>query len=83
MLSFAVKYRTVIDAMTADKILKLRKFELEDEEWTIIEDLVAILHVTTVIYHPLMALTLLHRDTRRQRFISQKILLVLQQLSLL
>jgi hypothetical protein len=43
MLDFAIKYRTVIDAMTADKSLKLRKFELEMEEWTIAEDLVAVL----------------------------------------
>ena len=43
MLSFAFKYRAAIDAMTADKSLKLRKFELEDEEWLIVEDLVSIL----------------------------------------
>jgi hypothetical protein len=44
MLNFALQYRAVIDAMTADKILKLRKFELEEEEWAIAEDLVAVLH---------------------------------------
>lgn len=43
MLNFAVKYRTVIDAMTADKSLKLRKFEMEMEEWSIAEELVAVL----------------------------------------
>ena len=82
MLSFALKYRTVIDVMTADKGLKLRKFELEDEEWGIVGDLVKHLQVTiTVVYHPLMALTLLHRNTKTQRSISPKILLVLQELS--
>ena len=35
MLNFAVQYWAVIDAMTADKSLKLCKFELETEEWTI------------------------------------------------
>jgi len=35
ILNFAIKYRTVIDAMTADKSLKLRRFELEMEEWAI------------------------------------------------
>ena len=45
MLSFAVKYRSAIDAMTADKSLKLRKFELETEEWAIVEDLVSVLLV--------------------------------------
>jgi hypothetical protein len=46
MLSFAIKYHAMIDAMTADKSLKLRKFELETEEWAIAEDLVAILLVS-------------------------------------
>ena len=32
-----------IDAMTADKSLKFRKYELETEEWAIAEDLVTIL----------------------------------------
>jgi hypothetical protein len=45
MLSFASKYRSAIDAMTADKSLKLRKLELEVEEWTIVEDLVSVLLV--------------------------------------
>jgi hypothetical protein len=83
MLSFALDYRAAIDAMTSDKTVKLRKYELEDEEWLIVEDLVAILRVATVVYHSLMALTLLHRDSKRQRSISPKILLVLQRLSLL
>ncbi|KAF8236335.1 hypothetical protein L208DRAFT_1252062 [Tricholoma matsutake] len=42
MLSFAFKYCSAIDAMTADKALKLQKFKLEDEEWLIVKDLVAI-----------------------------------------
>jgi hypothetical protein len=45
MLSFAVKYRSAIDAMTADKSLKLRNYELETEEWAIAEDLMVILLV--------------------------------------
>jgi hypothetical protein len=81
MLSFAMKYRTAIDAMTADKGLKLCQFELEDEEWLIVGDLVELLLVTTVVYHLLMALTLLHRNTKRQPSISPKILLAFRQLS--
>ena len=50
MLSFAVKYRKAIDAMTADKSLKLRQFELETEEWAIAEDLVAVLLVCIHIH---------------------------------
>jgi hypothetical protein len=54
MLSFAVKYRAAIDAMTADKSVKLRKFELDDDEWAIAEDLVAVLLVSIVsYYHPM------------------------------
>jgi hypothetical protein len=51
MLSFAIKYCQVIDAMTADKSLKLRKFELDHEEWGIAEDLVAVLEVSLSIYY--------------------------------
>jgi len=43
MLKFALEYRAMIDVMTADKLLRLWKFELEDEEWLVVEDLVAIL----------------------------------------
>jgi hypothetical protein len=45
MLDFALKYRTVIDTMTADKSLKLRMFELETEEWGIVEELVTVLRL--------------------------------------
>jgi hypothetical protein len=76
MLDFALEYRAVIDAMTADKALKLRQCELEDEEWLIITDLVDRLRVTTVVYHPLMSLTLLHRYTKTLRSISPEILRV-------
>jgi hypothetical protein len=48
MLSFAFKYRAAVDAMTTDKSLKLRKFKLEDEEWLIVEKLIAILLVSTI-----------------------------------
>jgi hypothetical protein len=43
MLNFAIKYHSVIDAITVDKTLKLRKFKLETDEWSIAKDLVAIL----------------------------------------
>jgi hypothetical protein len=45
MLNFVLSYRPVIDTVTADKALKLRKFELDDDEWKIVADLVSILHV--------------------------------------
>jgi len=83
MLSVALKYQSVIDTITADKALKLREFELQDEEWLIVKDLVAILKVTTDVYHLLMPLMPLHSNTKTQHSISPKILLMLQQLFLL
>ena len=45
MMKFALAYRTAIDKITADKALKLRKYELDNDDWVIIEDLVGILEV--------------------------------------
>jgi len=45
MMQFALKYRRPIDGLTADKELKLRKYELDNEDWRIIGDLVAVLEV--------------------------------------
>jgi len=54
MMSFALKYHKPIDAITADKELKLRKYELLNDDWKIIADLVAVLEVspssTTLMY---------------------------------
>ena len=47
MLRFAVKYRSAIDSLTADKSVKLRKYELDEDEWKIIRDLVSVLEVRT------------------------------------
>jgi hypothetical protein len=46
MLCFVLEYRKPIDLVTADKGLKLRKFELDEEEWGVMEDLVDILEVS-------------------------------------
>jgi len=51
MLSFAIRYRVAIDAMTADKSLKLWQFELETEEWAIAQDLIAVLLVSVRTCH--------------------------------
>ena len=45
MMVFTLKYRKPIDSITADKSLKLRKYELDNEGWSIIEQLVSVLHV--------------------------------------
>jgi hypothetical protein len=45
MLEMAVRYRAAIDDITANKALKLRKFELDDEDWEIVSDLIRVLKV--------------------------------------
>jgi hypothetical protein len=45
MLRFAVKYRDAIDSITGDKSLKMRKYELDSDDWSIVEDLVSVLEV--------------------------------------
>jgi hypothetical protein len=45
MMKFVLAYRVVIDKITANKGLKLRKYELDNDDWVIINDLVGILEV--------------------------------------
>jgi hypothetical protein len=49
MLRFVLAYRKPIDAVTADKGLKLRRYELDDEEWKVVEDLIDVLEVSRVL----------------------------------
>ena len=49
MMNFALKYRTAIDRVTSDKSLKLRRYELDNEDWVIIEGLVSVLEVCGLI----------------------------------
>ena len=44
-MQFALQYRKPIDTITANKELKLRKYELDNDDWRIVEDLVAVLEV--------------------------------------
>ncbi|KAG2104739.1 uncharacterized protein F5147DRAFT_579790 [Suillus discolor] len=39
MLNYALKHRGAVDAVTQQRDLGLRKFELEDHEWVILEQL--------------------------------------------
>lgn len=48
MLVMALKYRSAIDNITANKALKLRKFELDDDDWKIVLDLIRVLKVCRV-----------------------------------
>ena len=45
MLQFTVKYQIAINSITADKTLKLRKYELDNDNWRIMNNLVSILEV--------------------------------------
>ena len=45
MMDFVLKYRHAIDQVTADKALKLRKYELDNNDWDIVKDLVTVLEV--------------------------------------
>jgi hypothetical protein len=45
MMKFALTYREAIDKITADKSLKLRRYELDNNNWVIVEDLVSVLEV--------------------------------------
>ncbi|KAJ6536105.1 hypothetical protein B0H19DRAFT_884758, partial [Mycena capillaripes] len=44
-LCFTEKYRNVIDSITSDKAYKLRQYELDDDEWLVIGDLIHVLEV--------------------------------------
>jgi hypothetical protein len=42
MLVFASKYRAAIDMITAEKSFKLHKYELDDNDWNAIDDLITV-----------------------------------------
>jgi hypothetical protein len=43
MISVSLQYRAVVDDITANKALKLRKYELDDDDWAIQKDLARVL----------------------------------------
>ena len=49
MLEVALEYRAAVDDITADKSLKLRKYELDDDDWTIVRDLLRVLRVRPIL----------------------------------
>jgi hypothetical protein len=75
MMSFVIAYKAAIDKITADKALKLRKYELDNDDWIIIEDLVSVLEVRYSLYklryttdHPFAS-----RPTKKLHSFSRKI----------
>jgi hypothetical protein len=49
MLKFASVYREPINKITGDRSMKIRQYEIKDEEWTIVEQLRDCLKVRTFI----------------------------------
>jgi hypothetical protein len=45
MLDFSIDYRSALDAMTANRGLNLRQYELDNEEWIVAEKLRDLLKV--------------------------------------
>ena len=45
MMRFTLTYQQAVDQITADKFLKLRRLELDNNDWVIVSDLVSILKV--------------------------------------
>ena len=45
MMCFTLTYQQAVNQITADKSLKLRRFELDNDNWVIVSDLVSVLEV--------------------------------------
>lgn len=45
MLKMAIEYRVAVDDVTANKSLKLRTYELDEEDWEVVIDLIRVLKV--------------------------------------
>jgi hypothetical protein len=45
MLSFALKYRDALDIITGDREMKLRQYEMDNEEWDIARQLCEVLKI--------------------------------------
>ena len=46
MLEFALEFRDALDSITSDKEMKLRKYEMDEEEWEIAQQLRDVLKVS-------------------------------------
>jgi hypothetical protein len=57
MLQFAVQYWIVIDSIMADKSLKLRRFELDNDDWKIMHNLVSVFEVRVIYSYTHIQLT--------------------------
>jgi hypothetical protein len=46
MITVALQYQAVLDDITANKALKLRKYKLDNNDWAILKDLARVLKVS-------------------------------------
>jgi hypothetical protein len=81
-MAFVLDYRDAIDQLTGDRALKLRAYELDNEDWGIIEDLVAILEVCrnsiqyityTIAYRPTKTLLRSSLKTKQASWVSSQL----------
>ena len=47
MLEFSLQHRAALDAMTSHKEMKLRKYEMDEDEWEIARQLCEVLKVSS------------------------------------
>jgi len=50
LLEYALKHRKAVDLITQQRELGLRKFELTDNEWVIVEQLQSVLQVQKTLF---------------------------------
>jgi hypothetical protein len=54
MLQFALAYRTPLDDLTGIREMKLRSYELSEEEWKIADQLAGVLDVSYTTHHDIV-----------------------------
>ena len=76
MLDFAVKYRNALDKMTSDRKNDLRRYEMDDNDWKLAEQLRNVLEVSLcrVSNAYLMAfyLSMISTSNRRQCLVTRQ-----------
>ena len=61
MISVAIEYRVAVDDVTANKLLKLRKHKLEDDDWLVLKDLLRVLKVCMLFPPPMTTCSLVRK----------------------
>ena len=72
MLLAALDYCAVIDDITANKVLKLHRYELDDADWDIVKDLLKVLKVHRAVLHLSISSHCHPRCTKMPRYFSLK-----------